>query len=152
MNLLIIFGAKHLIAVVVLVAAAWTIWLPREVRWRFALAAAASLPLVWALARIAGLFVQHQQPFAAGGFEPLVPHAVDNSFPSDHTALGFALAGAAALVDRYLAVLLAALALGVGVSRVLAGLHYPADIAAGALVGAIAGLAAGYLFIPRSAR
>lgn len=75
-------------------------------------------------------------------------HASRGSFPSGHTATGFALATLIgtwawrALPRRRAAVATAGLALGatlVGLSRVYAGMHFPVDVAAGALVGVVAG-------------
>lgn len=59
----------------------------------------------------------------------------DPSFPSDHASAAFAIAFAVFFISRRagLGFLLAAAA--IGIARVLIGLHYPGDIAAGVLVG-----------------
>ena len=142
MDTLIIFGAKYLIAGTAAVVAAYMSFLPREQKIRLGLIVLAALPLAWVLARIAGMFFSHQQPFATEGFEPLIPHEVGNSFPSDHSAFAMALAAAAWFFNRYLGAALALAALVVGASRILAGLHYPVDVLAGLLVGAAAAGAA----------
>jgi membrane-associated phospholipid phosphatase len=87
-----------------------------------------------------GLFYFHEQPFAVYGFEPLWPHAVDNSFPSDHVALGGALATAVLFLNRPLGLFLWLLVLAIGLLRVIAGLHYPVDIVGGAVAGILAGI------------
>lgn len=61
---------------------------------------------------------------------------VTTSFPSGHTASAFAFATGATMELPLLAPLLYPLALGVGVSRVYTGVHYPGDVFAGAAVGA----------------
>jgi undecaprenyl-diphosphatase len=77
-------------------------------------------------------FVVHPQIHA------FLAHAPDPGFPSDHATAAFAIA--AVLLVRLgrpaLFVLLAAAALAV--SRVLVGVHYPADVLAGALLGSAA--------------
>lgn len=127
-----------MIALVVLAAALFCVWLPKEARMRFALVAFGSLPVAWLLARAAGMLFGHEQPFAVLGFEPLVPHDVDNSFPSDHTALGFALGGSVFFYHRAAGMVLIVATMLVGASRVAAGLHYPVDIVVGAIIGIVA--------------
>jgi len=63
------------------------------------------------------------------------------SFPSGHTlhAVGFSLVAAA--YYPVLAPLLAAMTLAVAASRIVLGLHYPSDVAAGAALGAAVALA-----------
>lgn len=136
MDALVIFGAKYLIYIVVLTAVAAVLISPQ--RSRLAPFAALALALGYALARIAGLFWGHQQPFALEGSPPLVPHAVDNAFPSDHMLLGGVLAFVGYLFDWRFGVVLFVLTLGVGVARVAAGLHYPIDILAALVLAAVA--------------
>src|SRR5436189_5764154 len=103
-----------------------------------ALAVAASgvgLAIAAALARI----VDRPRPFVAHPqIHAFLAHAPDPGFPSDHATAAFAIA--AVLLVRFggraLPVLLAAVALAA--SRVLIGLHYPADVLAGALIGTAA--------------
>lgn len=105
-----------------------------ELRMRLVYTLAVALPLGYALARLAGLFFAHQQPFAEQGFEPLIPHAIDNSFPSDHVLIGGVFASVAFLADRRVGLLLWVLTLLVGLCRMLAGLHYGVDIMAAAVL------------------
>jgi membrane-associated phospholipid phosphatase len=64
----------------------------------------------------------------------------DPSFPSDHASAAFGIAFAILLFDRVAGVIFMAAALFIGVGRVFIGAHYPADIAAGCLVGLAAAL------------
>ena len=138
----IVFGAKYLVAVVLL-GGAVTLAFAGEQRRQFTYVLAIALPLGYALARLAGLFFAHNQPFAVDGFEPLIPHSIDNSFPSDHVLIGGVFASLAFLADRKVGLVLWALTLLVGLSRMLAGLHWGVDIAAAAL------LALGAVFVAR---
>ncbi len=149
MTTLIVFGAKYLIYAIAVGALAATLWRPeRRVRLFWTLVIALSLG--YALARLVGLLYSHPQPFAAEGFTPLVPHTVDNAFPSDHTVIGGVFASVATLADWRTGALLWVLALVVGTSRVAAGLHYPVDIIAAvplAIIAVwIAGVAVRYAF------
>ncbi|MFF0431055.1 phosphatase PAP2 family protein [Streptomyces sp. NPDC004327] len=70
-----------------------------------------------------------------------VPMPSSASFPSGHTASAVAFAAAVGMELPVAALPLGALAWAVGYSRVHTGVHYPGDVAAGAIVG-LAGAAA----------
>jgi undecaprenyl-diphosphatase len=69
-----------------------------------------------------------------------IPPSPDPSFPSDHATAGFAIAVALFLRHRKAGWLALGLATAVSVARVAVGTHYPADVAAGAAIGAAAAL------------
>jgi undecaprenyl-diphosphatase len=142
MDGLIIFGTKYLVYVIVLVAVVHVL-LNKERRAELGVVALLALALGYALARLAGFLFSHHQPFAEQGFEPLVPHAIDNSFPSDHTLISGVFASVAFLADRRVGLALWALTLLVGLSRMLAGLHYSVDIFAAAVLAVAAVWVAG---------
>ncbi|WP_217142951.1 phosphatase PAP2 family protein [Streptomyces sp. AC627_RSS907] len=87
-----------------------------------------------------------------------VPMPASASFPSGHTASAVAFATAVGVVLPVAAVPLGVLASAVGYSRVHTGVHYPGDVAAGAVVGiasaavALAAAAATPASGPRPAR
>jgi membrane-associated phospholipid phosphatase len=80
-----------------------------------------------------------------------VPMPASRSFPSGHSASGFAFAVAAGNELPWLGLPLRFLAAAVAYSRVHTGVHYPGDAVAGSIVGASAGQAVTALF-DRAAR
>ncbi|MER6163211.1 phosphatase PAP2 family protein [Streptomyces violaceorubidus] len=71
-----------------------------------------------------------------------VPMPESASFPSGHTAAAVAFATAVGVVLPEAAVPLGVLACAVGYSRVHTGVHYPGDVAAGAVLGVASAAAA----------
>ena len=74
-----------------------------------------------------------------------IPHpwssATDASFPSDHTSLSFAIAFAVLAFDTVAGVVFLVVTAIIGVGRLFIGAHYPGDVAAGVLVGAVVAFA-----------
>ena len=136
MNSLIIFGAKYLYLVIALTALVYIWRQPKELRWKIALCTVIALPLTYVVAKISSLFYYDTRPFVVGNFTPLLPHANDNGFPSDHTLLSSAIAVSLFFFNRKLGIFLFVIAFLVGVARVFAGIHHFVDIV-GSMVIAI---------------
>lgn len=75
------------------------------------------------------------------GFEALAANPDRFSFPSGHTAAAFGVAVAFAGEPHGLGPSALLVAVGIGLSRVYLGAHYPLDVVAGAALGVFAGLA-----------
>jgi undecaprenyl-diphosphatase len=69
-----------------------------------------------------------------------IPASPDPSFPSDHATAAFAIAFALLLRHRKAGWIALALAAVLSIARVAVGTHYPSDVAAGALIGAVGAL------------
>ncbi len=114
----------------------------RRAWWGDIRAAALGGAFTVALVKIAGALYFHERPFVVQHVAPLIAHAPDNAFPSDHlAACGLAVAFLIGR-DRRLAALAALCAAAIGYARVAAALHWPIDIASGFALGAAAMFAA----------
>ncbi len=79
---------------------------------------------------------------AIAGFEALAANPDRFSFPSGHTAAAVGVAVAFAGEPHGLGAGALLLSIGIGLSRIYLGAHYPLDVAAGAALGVFAGVAA----------
>jgi undecaprenyl-diphosphatase len=94
------------------------------------------------IVQIIGELAYRPRPFEIGLGLNLMNHAPENSFPSDHATLMFALAVSLALSPlRKAGLVLLPLALAVGWGRVYLGAHFPFDILGGAVIGTACALA-----------
>jgi undecaprenyl-diphosphatase len=131
--------AKYSVFLLVLVAGA--LWFvgdrsTRATHQRMVLAAVAAVALSLFLAQAVSHLYYHARPFVErGDVRLLIGHSSDSSVPSEHASVAFAAAGAVLWLRWRLGVALLGLALLVGVARIYVGVHYPADIAAGAAIG-----------------
>lgn len=80
------------------------------------------------LLKISSVFINDPRPFVINHVMPLIPHAPDNGFPSDHTLITMWLALMVFLNNRRVGIALIVISLLVGISRVMALIHHPIDI------------------------
>lgn len=107
-----------------------------------------AVPVSYTIRKLVG----RERPFAAGDFEPLVEHAANSGFPSNHAVSTAVFAAVIWIVlSRRWGIAFALLALTVGWARVVTGLHYPGDLAAGWLLGGTAGTILAAYRLPRYA-
>ena len=99
--------------------------------------AAASAALALLLNVALGELWFHNRPFVDHPRATLllVPHAADNSFPSDHASVAFAVAFAVLAFHRKLGLVLLLGAAAIAIDRVFVGVHYPVDVTASVFVG-----------------
>lgn len=83
--------------------------------------------------------IKRPRPKNIEGLNALIKPSDTFSFPSGHTAGAFVYATIASFFVPWVAPLAFFIAISIGLSRVLLGVHYPSDIAAGALLGAFTG-------------
>jgi undecaprenyl-diphosphatase len=70
----------------------------------------------------------------------LLPYKESMSFPSGHTAFLFGIATITYFYNKKIGIFLYVLSFFGGLSRVVMGIHWPADVFVGALVGLVAGI------------
>lgn len=134
LNQLIIFGAKYLIWVICLIALWFIVKQSKEERKKIIVLAIIALPISYVVAKILGHFYYDPRPFVENNFVPLIAHAADNGFPSDHTLFASAIASVIYASNKKWGAGLFSLAFLVGISRVLAGVHHFVDIAGSLLI------------------
>jgi undecaprenyl-diphosphatase len=134
--------------VIVFGVAACLIWLlavpGRDATWKRACAAGLVASAFGLLVnQVIGHAVDRARPYEAHPHTivPLLTPSHDPSFPSDHATAAFAVAFGVLFVHRRAGWVFLSMAALIAASRVLAGMHYPSDVLAGALVG----LSSGYV-------
>jgi len=98
--------------------------------------------------RVKPLF-RRERPFVNREARVVGIRPPDHSFPSGHTASSFAAATALAFFYPKAAPVAYTLAIGVGVSRVHLGVHFPSDAAVGGVIGIGIGTLIAWLFKKR---
>jgi undecaprenyl-diphosphatase len=121
--------------------ATFALWLAdrpgSRLRWRLTSASAlASASVALLVNQLIAKVYDRPRPYQShDDVQVFVSRSHDPSFPSDHASAAFGIAFAVLLVDRIVGALFVAAAAAVSIGRVLVGAHYPADVAAGCLVG-----------------
>lgn len=137
------FAANDLLFVMIAIVALLFLipWRRRRLERRTgAVAAVPAMALALIVTKIVSDAVDRARPFVAHHLHPLLHHAADASFPSDHATAAFALVMAVLLYERIAGLLLLALAVVIAFARVYVGVHYPGDVVGGALIGSAAAL------------
>lgn len=140
MDSLIIFGAKYLFIALPLIFLLAVYQASHKDRKKLIFAIIAAIIVAGLLDKISAKLYYDPRPFVTHHLKPLVSHAADNGFPSEHTLFCFAFAGVTYLYRRRLGWVALGLSLLVGLARIAAHVHSPIDI----IGGIIFGLAAAY--------
>jgi membrane-associated phospholipid phosphatase len=97
--------------------------------------------------------VNEKRPFVAiPGVHPLIHHAADAGFPSDHATAAGAVAVALLFVSWRLGLSAVVIALVIAFSRVYVGIHFPQDVAAGLALGGCVALVGIAVVVPLMSR
>lgn len=129
MDSIIIFGAQYLYLIILVLAPVFY-WfgLDASNRKTMVIRLVVAAILAYGFAKLGSMLWYDPRPFVSDGITPLIAHANDNGFPSDHTLLA-SLVGFVTLASlRWAGALLLFLAVLVGASRVAVGVHHPIDV------------------------
>jgi undecaprenyl-diphosphatase len=137
MNSLIIFVAKYFFLLSLVLVGAY--WLRANTTIKVGLLGRLIVggALSFALAALASHLHYDTRPFVTHHLVPLIPHAPDNGFPSDHALLTAFLGFTILVYSRVLGVVLLVIAFLVGAARVAAHIHNPQDIVASFVIAAL---------------
>lgn len=93
----------------------------------------------WSVAQMIKGFFPALRPFEINGSPPLtITIPQDNSFPSMHAAVAFAISTTLLFHNRKLGIVFVAGALLVALGRVLSNVHFYFDVLVGAVIGIVA--------------
>lgn len=145
------FIAQDLIFIIPALAVILWLWGPqpqvsarRQLVIKMAMALVISMTLSW----VVGHLYPHNRPFVDGVGHTFLPHAPDNSFPSDHGTAIFAFSLAFLFWHRlWSGLALFVVGLAIAWSRVYLGVHWPLDMVGGFLSGLIGCLIAQWLWL-----
>ena len=151
MNFIIILCAKYLFIVIGLIAFIYWLKLTNKRKLEIITFGIITALVAFLLAKIGGAMFYNARPFVVNNIVPLLPHAADNGFPSDHTLFSAVIAVTMYSVSKKLGLILGVLSVIVGMSRVLALVHHPIDIV-GSIVFAIIGGVVAYYLTPKIMR
>ncbi len=128
MDAIVIFIAQYLIFIEALVAAIVLFKSEKESRIKVFLLLIITSAFSFVIAKIAGSIYYNPRPFVLNNSSPLFFHEATNGFPSNHSLLAFALALPILSFNRKVGLALSAFAILIGLSRIMSGVHHPADI------------------------
>lgn len=148
MDSVLIFFIKYVVFIIVAIAAVYWLTLPKKQKIQMLVFGLVLAAIAFILTRIGSALYYDARPFVDMGIEPLVPHDNNNGFPSDHTALAFSAAAAIFYMNKKLGAITLALALAVGLSRVIGHIHSLTDII-GSIVFVAISYAVAYYVTPK---
>lgn len=136
----IIFGAKYLLWILGGLVSVWFLKQSGESQKKIIIFGVTAFPIIFLISRLVGKFYYDPRPFVVGHFAPLILHAPDNGFPSDHTLLSGALAAIIYPFNKKVSIVAWIFTILIGISRILAGVHHPIDIVGSIAIAVLAGL------------
>ena len=127
-NAFFVFAARYLYVAPVIVLGLYLLMRRWPEQKRMAVFGVPAALLAYLLGLLGNQLYIDPRPFVVGHFTPLIAHAPDNGFPSDHTLLVSAIAAVGTFWSIRLGLVLWVIALIVAVARVYVGLHHPIDV------------------------
>ena len=136
-DLLFIFGAKYLFIFSFLIAGIYFLKQSWPIKKKIIILGIISIVLIYSTALVAGHLYNDPRPFVVDHFTPLIPHAPDNGFPSDHVLMVSAIAAIILFFSRRIGVILWLITILVALSRVYVGVHHLVDVIGSMLISLV---------------
>jgi undecaprenyl-diphosphatase len=150
-----IFAASYLIYIDAALAAglvALTLYRrPRTAALHWVVVICVTAVIAFVCAQIGAAVFNDPRPFTQDHVKPLIAHAADNGFPSDHGLLAALVVAAVLLLDLRLVAVFVVLGAMVDWARVGAGIHHVIDVV-GSAGFVVLGLVVGYALGPAIVR
>lgn len=148
MDSIIIFCAKYLIFIAIVVAFGYWLTLPRKQKTKVVIFAIITFTIAYILAKLGSAIFYNARPFVAEHSIALFKHGADNGFPSDHTLLAASIAFTLFAASKRWGISFLVVAVIIGASRIIANVHHPIDIVGSLFFALIGGIVA-YLLTPK---
>lgn len=116
----------------------WAIFFSQKKMYNFSLIFMSGI-FAWLVASILKRLLRINRPFIDFGFSPL-HFETGFSFPSEHMTIFTAIAMVMFLINKKAGIVFLIIAILIGLSRIVIGVHYPLDILGGLFVGGLVGL------------
>lgn len=139
MNTLIIFTAQY--AYLLSIALFGGYFLITNRKKEFLIISLFVLPISYLFSLLVGHVFYDPRPFVMLHITPLISHAPDNGFPSDHALLTGTLAAIVTIFSIPTGIVLWTVAFLVGMARVLAQVHHTIDILGSFIIATVSTLA-----------
>jgi undecaprenyl-diphosphatase len=146
MNFLIILIAQYLFIFSPIIAGIYFLKQTKSTQKEILIFGLISLPLIYIASIISAHLYYDPRPFVVGHFTPLIPHAPDNGFPSDHVLLLSAIASIISFYGRKIAIILWIITILVAIARVFSGIHHPIDVLGSIMISFLTSYAV-YIFL-----
>jgi len=119
-------------------------------QWKRALATSiVGAGITYGINALIGLLYFRARPFVDHPVIQLIHQDADKSFPSDHTAIAFAIATVLFFFNKRIGYCAWSIAFLIGAGRIAVGVHYPLDVIAGMFIGSVVGYCTYRFFVSR---
>lgn len=133
---LVVFCAQYLLPILI-VGIIIFLFLRREKFFEKCFVILGSASVAWIISQVINWLFPIARPFLALDIQPLFTHGGYDAFPSGHATIAFVLAVMLFYYNKPLAWIYILGALLIGISRIIAGVHWPIDILGGYALGGV---------------
>ncbi len=136
MDSIIIFGAKFLFVLVPVLFVVALYQASKKHQKQLIVAVVVAVIVAAIADKILSKLYYDPRPFVTHHLKPLVAHAADNGFPSEHTLFSITISSVLYAYRKRLGLLALGVSMIVGIARIAAHVHSPIDILGAIAIGA----------------